>query len=257
MKNIAKPTEKQQKINKIQTWRQATLAAFASLCFAGLCVLLGSPRFQLVQFRATSGRTVAALEVYKAVRPLKGKNFILASTTKIASNLQKDPRIESVAIRKQWPRTIAVDVTERTPTLILQTKQGFCEVDAHLIPFRRVVKATPSCLPVTWEQDLPALGTPISGTAGKALQTCVTWSQQNPSFPLARLQVKKTGMLLLYRKDGVKVQLGDANRLGDKLVALGNLLEAEKMLQTRSDIAYINLYHPERPAVLFIAPKPI
>jgi cell division protein FtsQ len=257
MKNTAKLTEKQQKIKKIQTWRQATIAAFVSLCVAGLCVLLGSPRFHLTQFKATAGRTVTAQEVYKAVRPLKGRNIILASTSKIATQLQKDPRIVSVAIRKQWPRTVVVDVTERTPTLILQTKQGFCEVDANLIPFRRVSKATPGCLVVTWEQPLPALGTPISGTAGNALATCVAWSGQNPSFPLARLQVKKTGMLLLFRKDGVKVQLGDASRLSDKLVALGNLLEAEKMLRTRSDIAYINLYHPERPAVLFTTPKPI
>jgi cell division septal protein FtsQ len=252
MKNTAKITRRQQYLKRVQAWQRASLGALIAVGLACVGVLLTSPRFQINQFTAESDRTITPQDIYPSLRSLKGQNFLLVRTQKVVAALQKDPRVKRVSLQKHWQHTLSVRIHERTPTFLLQTKEGVWEVDDALIPFRRVAKPDPKLLAITWEQATPPLGVPLSGTAGKAIQTCLAWTQQEKLFTARRILVKKNGMLVLYRQDGVKVQLGDTQQLDAKLTTLSRLLTAEKSLRTRSDILYINLYYPARPAVRFV-----
>jgi cell division septal protein FtsQ len=82
--------------------------------------VLTSPFFQLREVVVAGGtRRVPADWVAGTLAPLEGKNLVLLPLGDVASQLRRNPWIETVELRKELPGLLRVAVSERRPVALL------------------------------------------------------------------------------------------------------------------------------------------
>ena len=98
-------------------WRRIGLSlsgtAVTGLACAGLVWLLDQP----IQRVIVSGRLqrVSALDVEQVVRAnLHGAGLVSVNLAQIGAGLRALPWVESAAVQRSWPRSLAIEITEQT-----------------------------------------------------------------------------------------------------------------------------------------------
>lgn len=88
-----------------------------------------SPRFQLGEVRISSTDQVSTEEVAAALAPLRGRHLLGLSLEDVADRLTANPWIKNVAIRKQLPDRLVVQIEERQPVALLRRDGELFYVD--------------------------------------------------------------------------------------------------------------------------------
>jgi cell division protein FtsQ len=108
----------------------------------GTWTLYGSPwlRATHVVVRGTQELTVGQVE--RAARVPLGGALVSVDTGAVRDRLVKAlPRIDRVSVRRSWPHTVSVVVTERTPAAVLRSGARYTEVDSGGVRFATVDEA--------------------------------------------------------------------------------------------------------------------
>jgi hypothetical protein len=93
------------------------------------------------------------------------------------------------------------------------------------------------------------LGKPLVAPGIDTVSRCLAWSTAQ-RFILDAVEIAPDGKLCLNRKGGLQIQLGTGVDLDKKLNALGVLLQRKPDLRDTQDIAYVNLFAYEAPAIM-------
>ncbi|MER5380611.1 FtsQ-type POTRA domain-containing protein [Streptomyces sp. NPDC002688] len=115
---------------------------------ASVWILYGSPWLRVERVSTSGTRVLTAGQVEEAADVPVGSPLISVETEAIEARLlRKLPRIDSVDVVRSWPHGIGLEVTERTPVLMVEKGAKFVEVDAKGVRFATVSDA-PKGVPV-------------------------------------------------------------------------------------------------------------
>ncbi|MEW2449976.1 cell division protein FtsQ [Streptomyces parvulus] len=127
-------------------------------------VLYGSNWIRVEDVTVSGTRVLTAAQVREAADVPVGDPLVSVDTEAVEARLRrKVPRIDEVAVERSWPHGIGLNVTERTPVLLVQKGGKFVEVDDEGVRFATVSRA-PKGVPTL------KLEPARSGSAGASLR---------------------------------------------------------------------------------------
>lgn len=237
---------------------QIALGAFAVECIAAL---LFSPRLRVRTVAVTGNETIPTARLLKRMGTVVGQNLVRLPMNRIWQSVLAEPTVETAEVRREWPDRVTLVVHERKPWASVQTPDGACyTIDAKMVPFR-TGDAPEASLPrlrlAPADSDNPVpkvtLGVPMNAPGLGEVARCLAWATNRPDFVLEAVTIDTEGKLCLNRKGGVEIQLGSGSDLNKKLASLELLLEKRPGLKTGTDVAYVNLFAYDAPAIM---PRP-
>src|SRR6516225_4149421 len=120
--------------------------------------LLGS---QLLVVRSVQvvggGQAVPAAQVLAAAHVARGTPLIRVNTGAIARQVERLRQVQSVQVSKDWPSTVVITVTPRTPVFAVRVAGGYALVDRFGVSIRDVA-SQPAGLPLLNVSPAAALG---------------------------------------------------------------------------------------------------
>jgi cell division protein FtsQ len=161
--------------------------------------------------------TVPEQSVRDAAAVTTGGPLIAVDTAGIAQRVAAVEGVASVYVRRAWPHTVEVNVTERVPVALWQNPQGMFEVDGTGLAYRRAPEPPPA---------LPRLV--FTGVAPQDPSTAAALAVLHDLTDPLRAQVATVDVagtkVTLGLTDGRSVRWGDPDRSPDKIAVLGALL---------------------------------
>ncbi|MET7441938.1 cell division protein FtsQ/DivIB [Streptomyces sp. NPDC004082] len=128
---------------------------------ASVWVLYGSHWLRVEQVPVTGTRVLTPQQVREAADVPVGSPLVSVDTDAIEARLREAlPRIDSVDVVRSWPHGIGLNVTERTPVLIVKNREKggkYVEVDAKGVRFATVSRPP---------KGVPALELTVTHSAG-------------------------------------------------------------------------------------------
>ncbi|GAB4465583.1 MAG: hypothetical protein OHK0029_36330 [Armatimonadaceae bacterium] len=234
------------------------VAAGALLLGAG--TLLSHPYFAVREVVVQGNRQISTQSIRSVTTKAYGTNLFLAPTENLRAQLQKEPTLEKVAVKRELPNRLRVVVLERQPWASVQLPDGACyTIDRNVVPFRKTPKPEAGLPRVQLSPQQKAgkdgaytvaLGVRMEAPGLKEVHQCLTWATEQPEFVLDSVAIDPTGKLCLNRKGGVQVRLGTAKDLERKLSTLDLLLKKRSDLKSGNAALYVNLFACDAPAVM-------
>lgn len=143
------------------------IALAVGLVFLGsgaFWLLYGSDLVRVERVSVSGAGVLTPDQVRDAAAVPLGEQLISVDTEAIESRLAKAlPRIDTVDVVRSWPDEITLNVTERSPVLVVRKEGKFVEVDDEGVRFATVAKAPRGVPELKWE-------TSRSGSAAASLR---------------------------------------------------------------------------------------
>lgn len=222
-----------------------TLAGAVLLAGFGAWALYGSTwlRTEAVKVSGTGVLTVG--EVVRAAAVPMGTPLASVDKKAVADRVRaKLPRVKTVQVRRSWPHTVSLKVTERQPELIIQTGGKFVEVDAEGTRFATVA-AAPKGVPLLEMavRDSPGLRRFGADRLRRAAGTVVTALPKALHQDVRTVEVRSFDAITLKLTGGRTVVWGSDERSTAKAKVLAAALKAAR------DARHFDVSVPTAPAV--------
>ncbi|MBU6534114.1 cell division protein FtsQ [Streptomyces mayonensis] len=146
--------------------RTIIIIAVALVVLAGGAgwLLYGSNWTRVEGVSVSGTRVLTPAQVREAADVPVGEPLVSVDTGAVEERLRRKlPRIGEVSVERSWPHGISLEVTERTPVLLVQKGGKFVEVDDEGVRFATVSKA-PKGVPTLELEPAP------SGSAAASLR---------------------------------------------------------------------------------------
>jgi cell division protein FtsQ len=180
--------------------------------------------------------------VRAAVLPVLGKGFFSTNMSLVQAAVQAVPWVASAAVRRGWPHTLYIDITEEVP-IARWNDTGLMDAQGHVF-----VHSSDA----VW-QKLPALAGPDGGQQDVLTEyTAFTSFLATHGLAIRQLTVDARGDSTLELDDGIKVRLGRADvepRL-ERFVTVALPTLGEKL----ASVAYVDMRYPNGFAVGWTSP---
>ncbi|MEU3524425.1 FtsQ-type POTRA domain-containing protein [Streptomyces sp. NPDC038707] len=174
---------------------------------AGAWMVYGSQWLRVRHVPVSGTRVLTPAQVREAADVPVGAPMASVDTGAIEARLRRElPRIDTVDVVRSWPTGIALNVSERTPVLLIRKGGNFVEVDDEGVRFATVSQA-PKGVP-SLELSAPRKGPGAASLrrfgTGRLVRAAVRVAGDLPA-PVAR--TARTVHVRSY--DAVSVELGD------------------------------------------------
>jgi cell division protein FtsQ len=110
-------------------------------------VLLGSSMLSVRRVDVTGSTLVSPDQVRAVAAVPLGTPLARVDTAAVGARVKALPSVAGVDVRRSWPSTLVIAVTERQPLAVVASGQRFVELDASGVAFASV-PARPSGLPL-------------------------------------------------------------------------------------------------------------
>lgn len=245
-----------------------------------ICALLGaggygahyfvyhSPRFAMKQLKVTnlshgSRRpqvSAESLEKRAAVPP--GTNLLSIDTLAVETRLLGEPWLKTVAVRRELPSTLRVDVTEHEPAALIALESLYlCDSDGEV--FKRASPAETSGLPVITGVGRAAyVLEPAYARAqiAVALAALARYQQLATRPPVGEVHIDRFVGVTLYTRQGLAIQLGrgEPAELDTRLARFDAVFRQLRDGEQRPVMVFLdNRAHPDHVTVRFAAPPAV
>ncbi|GAA0220083.1 cell division protein FtsQ/DivIB [Cryptosporangium japonicum] len=141
----------------------ALVAAVVAVSSVAVWALLGSALLGVRTITVRGERTVTFEQVARAAAIPVGTPLARLDTAAAANRIGALPAVASVQVRRAWPNTVVVTISERRAVAVAGRGRGFVLLDAEGFPFRTVM-ARPGELPLVRVSD-PKPGDPATRAA--------------------------------------------------------------------------------------------
>ncbi len=233
-----------------------TNASFLYLMLLIILVSLGVVFFlrsgffsvQKVDFKGLSNIPLG--EMQKLVGPVQGENIFLFDQDLFSRRVKLHPLVQKVSFQRKFPRTLIVQVSERTPFALVLVPKGIIEVDSQGVFLRRLESWPKKDNPVIVGITIPESAGPGQNISTPPLTSALLLLGQAPSalLPLiGEVHVNTIQQITLFLTSGVEVRLGQAQDWKTKLVSLFQLLSDKDYQSFQQGVRYID----------FTAAKPV
>lgn len=117
----------------------AALLALTLLVGGGTWLVYGSPWLRARKVSISGMEVLTEQQVRRAAAVPLGGALVSVDTGAVRKRLLKAlPRLKDARVRRSWPHTVRIEVTERTPSAVLKNGRGFTEVDREGVRFATV-----------------------------------------------------------------------------------------------------------------------
>ncbi|MCR4420027.1 MAG: FtsQ-type POTRA domain-containing protein [Clostridia bacterium] len=225
----------------------AAVLALASWLFAR------SSFWELEAIKVRGNVTVSGEEIIRLSGLLPGENLLRLNKQAVKENLLRHPRIREVELRRDLPDTVLVEVRERVALVLIPAAGAFWEVDQE----GRVLGARKAWSPadpllltgvtVPREQLVPGriLALPELGPLLAVAQALPPGIREE----VQELHLANPGGICLYTREGVRVILGDAGEVEQKLALFWAIYREEQVRGSAARLAYIDVSRPKAPTL--------
>ncbi|MEU6365618.1 FtsQ-type POTRA domain-containing protein [Streptomyces sp. NPDC046931] len=191
-------------------------------------LLYGSPWLRVQRVSVSGTRVLTPAQVRQAAGVRLGTPLISLDTDAIGARLRRKlPRVDSVDVVRSWPHGIGLNVTERTPVLLIRNGAKFDEVDREGVRFATVPQA-PKGVPAL-ELEPPRSAGPRRFGTDRLVREAVRVAQAVPAA-VARdtrtVKVRTYDSISLELGDGRTVLWGSGEKGHAKAVTLSALMKA-------------------------------
>ncbi|MHB1403999.1 MAG: cell division protein FtsQ/DivIB [Desulfitobacteriaceae bacterium] len=223
---------------------------FVILVGLAAVLFLRSSAFVIKDIKVEGLNIIQPAEIERLAAGAKGQNLILFDQDSLSRRITLHPLVNEVSFVRDFPRTLVIKVSERTPSALVLVGKGAVEVDGQGVFLRRIE---------SWPQvDYPVItGVTLSDASGPGhkiddplLAAALNLLGQAPAalLPLiGEVHVNSIQQLTLFLTSGVEVRLGQATDWKDKLGALYTLLNDKDYRSIEHGVRYID----------FTAAKPV
>lgn len=172
----------------------------------GTWVVYGSPLLRANRVTVHGTRDLTADQVVRAARVPLGGALVSVDTGAVRRRLLAAlPRIDHVSVRRSWPHTVEVTVTERVAAAAIRTSGGWTEVDRNGVRFATVPRV-PAGVPLL-RLTPTAASLRQFGTTG-LLHAAIEVAAALPEPVRARATAVQVGSY-----DGITVELSGGRRV--------------------------------------------
>ncbi|CEP69508.1 Cell division protein FtsQ/DivIB [Moorella glycerini] len=228
---------------------------FFLLTVAALFYFIHSGFFSLENIEITGNEHIPTAELENLIGVARGINLWQVDTAAIAKRLATHPLVAKARVSRRWPRTLAIQIEERTPVAILVQDGSFLLVDGGGVVMERIPRIGHLKLPL-----ISGLGKLENTGPGReinhaGLQAALAVVRQVPPGDLNQLQeiiASSPVNLQLIWAGNILVKFGDGQQVAEKL---NRLHEALQGLAGREAIDYIDVSFAGPPVVKFNQPE--
>jgi cell division protein FtsQ len=198
-----------------------------------------SPLLAIEQIDVKGNAQVSTADVIAAAHVGEGDAMVWLHPDQIAARLEASPRIRTAKVTRDWPRTLVIEVTERTPAAWVQVDDaaGVLVVDGAGRVLARA-DAPPAGLP----QVVDVQGAEPGGSIVPARGAAVAAAYGMYASAVAQVSVTDRGAVVKL-VSGPEVRLGPPTQLRAKLRAAGAVLDSLKDALP----AYVDVSVPTNP----------
>lgn len=196
-----------------------TVLAGGVVAVLGAWLVLGTSLFGVRQVQVSGVSFVVPAEIQQVAAVAPGTPLARVDLAAVESRVGALPPVERVAVRRDWPATLVIEVVERTPVAAVPAGQRFLLVDSRGIAFGTVGRV-PAGLPLV---RLAASPDPADPTTRAALTVLAALTPQLRA-PLTTLVADAPTRVRLELRDGRVVVWGDATQNDTKATVATSLL---------------------------------
>jgi cell division protein FtsQ len=227
------------------------LAAAVVLTAASTWLLYGSSWLRATTVKVSGTRVLTPAQVRAAADVPLGEPLVSVDTDALANRVRtKLRRVDSVDVSRSWPHTVILNVTERTPSVLLPGSDGtFTEVDDEGVRYATVTTAPKGVPLLTVTPDRSA--TPSTRFFGRErlLRAGAEVAEDLPSAVRANARIIRVAgydSITVTLTDGRTVTWGSPEQGARKATALTALLNATKGAK---ETANYDISAPSAPAL--------
>lgn len=216
-----------------------------SLCFAlGYYYFFYFPHFQVRHVKITGCNKVSPLDILERANINGPTNLLLLSLEEISERLSENPWLDEVELKRVFPDTLEIEVSERKPVAVVST-DALYYADRKGILFKRVTGDDPINYPTIIGIEEYTCSEDDRILLRKALDL-IEWTTEphttSSNFPkIANIHVDKdTGLTFFTLNRGIQIEMG-LNGFKEKCERLRRLVAFMKNNGDWMNVAWINL----------------
>lgn len=238
--------------------RRAGAVAVLALVVVGVggWLVVNSPLFSVRQIRVLGNISLTTDEVISLAGVSEGENLFRLAPGDMEEALQRNPWVAEVAVEREWPSTLVLHVTERTPVGWAQGSGGQPVLVAGDGTVLSAVEQKPDQLPSLGSLELSLAPGSVYAGPRPVLEVAASFAPELRR-QVAGIMVGESGVNLRLRVGGTALY-GSASSTNAKNAALVSILRQVRRQGLR--IEYVDLRIPSAPALKAVAaptPAPI
>ncbi|MEW6662252.1 MAG: cell division protein FtsQ/DivIB [Bacillota bacterium] len=227
---------------------------FVLMSAAGLYGFIHSGFFALTHIEVLGAEQLEPSEVRKLAALPLGSNLWRIDEIQVIKNVKAHPKIGWVQVARQLPGTLIISIQERKAACFIPTDRGFVELDSTGVALRILDQVSGNRLPLITGSTVKQHPLPGERVVAANLELGLKMLSSMPQIlrqSTAELDVSNKESISLYTTEGTRVIMGAPQLLQEKYQALVDVLSLKDQVGPRNPVDYIDLTHPERPAVKY------
>jgi cell division protein FtsQ len=213
------------------------------LLLAALLAIYNLPYLQVSRVEIVGAQNLDIAEIRSSLK-LEGKNLLSINSTLIEKTLAQNPIVKSVQVHRRFPDKVILNIEERKPFALWQTREGLFVVDREGVVLGDAIPARPLLTIVAEDSDL-RVGSQVPARVMALAQDLAVRLPDEVGITPSEFHYSPSQGLAVVTKAGWRAVFGDERDLSFKLAVLGRLLEKAK--EERLELSYIDLRYGYRP----------
>lgn len=222
-----------------------------------ICVyfFLHSSFFQVDTITVTGNSVVSQQEIISMSGIIEGINLFTANEKLVSRAVELHPMVKQAQLVRHLPRTLEIQVTERTMWAVVPVTGEFLIVDGEGFCINKSLLLPSIELPVITVDPVPQqiiLGQAVE-PQGIALIRQI-WDglseEERGKFSDFHYTVS-SGELVMYTVEGTEIRFGTDERLDEKIAAIDQVLDLEEDFQEagKESLIYVDIRYRGQPVV--------
>lgn len=205
------------------------LLAMPLILILGIVMLVEICKVRLLVVSGCMQRPVSEVSILSGIEYNQSMFFL--PMKKISADIEANPYYEMLSIKREYPSTVWIYVRERQPCAVVRLTNGFLILDSEGFVLERKQTDSGFSLPVLSGLAVNTYHTGQEITLDRptqlsAMQSVLQALEESRLLEKMReINLSSINDILLYTKDGLSVEVGNALALSDKFRYLTAVLE--------------------------------
>ncbi len=216
-------------------WKAAFFAlAVAAIVVIAVWAILGSSLFVVRSVRVTGSGVVPRAEVLRAAGIVPGTPLARLNAAAAASRVERITQVQSAQVSREWPDTVVIAVTPRTPSLAVASPAGYTLIDKFGVAVSDV-PSQPKGMPLL--DPAPPADSLRGNPAVLAAVTVLAEIPPQVRGTVTTVTAASPDAVTLHLRGGVTVVWGGTSRPAAKAAELVILMRTKASFYNLSDPA--------------------
>ena len=238
--------EQQREKKRVLSKQAVAILLLLLLGSIGTVALLYSPLFAVGQVLIRGNQYISSAEVYTITGLPDRVNIFSLTTSEVQQKLGHDLRIEQATVRRIFPNTLEIQITERVPLAVIACDYGYLDLGRQGVVLDAYRNLKPMRVPMITGESAANLyvGDVVeSEPVQRALEFLASLDEQSLQ-QLSELHLLLPDHMIAYTTGGVQIRLGSFDRLEEKAKSTQEFLTELKMAKYPNEYIDFNYSSP-------------